>query len=127
MVRNLEHRVRELKQCVRTTSVSVLTTQADHLLQSNMAVYHGPNTITHFNEFSLDSISSEIQQNAPVLFQLFRALSHSIITSDLTTEGHRDDDTMAITSLSVALKSRSTSLRTSAAYWYDACGKSYKS
>ena len=108
-VRTLEHRVRELEQRVHVTSSLVVTTQADQLLHNNMAVYHGPNTITHFNEFSLDTISAEIKQNAPALFQLFRALCHNITIGDLTTdEDHTHDDIKAITSLSVALKSRST-------------------
>ena len=105
-VRTLEHRVRELEQQVHVTSPLVVTTQADQLLHNNMAVYHGPNTITHFNEFSL---SAEIKQNAPTLFQLFRALYHNITISDLMTdEDHTHDDKKAITSLSVVLKSRST-------------------
>ena len=103
-VRTLEHRVRELEQVVHNTSSSVLTTQADRLLHSNMAVYHGPNNITHFEEFSLDTISTEIKQNAPALFQLFRALCHNITVDEDPT----CDDTKLITSLSVALKSRST-------------------
>ena len=73
-----EHRVRELEQLVCNTSPSVLTTQVDRLLHSNMAVYHGPNNITHFEEFSLDAISAEIKQNAPALFQMFRALCHNV-------------------------------------------------
>ena len=77
MVRTWEHRVRELEQLVHNTSPSVLTTQADRWLHSNVAVYHGPN-ITHFEEFSLDSISAEIKQNAPALFEMFRALCHNI-------------------------------------------------
>ena len=107
-VRILEHRVRELEQLVHITSPSVLTTQADRLLHGNMAVYHGPNTITHFNEFSLDTISAEIKQNAPALFQLFRALCHNITVTDSRTDEDHTHDTKAITSLSVALKSRST-------------------
>lgn len=110
-VRTLEHRVRELEQLVHITSPSVLTTQADRLLHSNMAVYHGPNTIMHFNEFSLDTISAEIKQNAPALLQLFRALCHNVnitVTDLRTDEDHAHDDTKAFASLSVALKSRST-------------------
>ena len=102
-VRTLEYRVRELEQLVRNTSPSVLTTQADRLLHSNMAVYHSPNNITHFEEFSLDTISAEIKQNAPALFQMFRALCHNV-----TVDEDPCDDTKLITSLSVALKSRST-------------------
>ena len=99
-MRTLKHRVREL---VHITSPSVLTTQADQLLHSNMVVYHGPNSITHFDEFSLDTISAEIKQNAPALFQMFRALCHNVIVNEDCTH----DDTKVITSLSVALKSRS--------------------
>lgn len=107
MVRTLEDRVRELEQRIHDTSPSVLSTQADTLLRNNMAVYHGPNTITHFKEFSVDIISAEIKQNAPALFQLFRALCHNIAIRDLTDEDHKEEDIKPITSLSIALKSRS--------------------
>ena len=77
-----------------------------------MTVYHGPNTITHFNEFSLDAIASEIKQNAPALFQLFQSLSHNI-TTDSSESGSQgagmssNDDTKAVTALCVILKRRS--------------------
>ena len=57
-MRTLEHCVRELEQCVHITSPSVITTQADTLLHNNIAVYHGPNTILHFKECSLDTIQA---------------------------------------------------------------------
>ena len=108
-MRTLEHRVRELEQCVHITSPSVITTQADTLLHNNIAVYHGPNTILHFKEFSLDTITAEIKQNAPALFKLFQALCHNVTADEFTLdEDPSRDDIKAITSLSVALKSRST-------------------
>ena len=53
-----------------------------------MAMYHGPNTIMHFNELFLDTTSAEIIAPA-----LFRALSHNITVGDLMTdENHTHDD-----------------------------------
>ena len=116
----LKARIRELEQTVRdlrvqvaqleeqlqatSTSTSSLMTQVDHLLLHNMAMYHGPNTIHHFSEFSLDSIRAEIKETAPALFQLFTTLSLTAPTGD---DDQSRDDTKAITSLSVLLRNRS--------------------
>ena len=88
----LKARIRELEQTVRdlrvqvaqleeqlqatSTSTSSLTTQADHLLRCNMVMYHGPNTIHHFSQFSLDSIRAEIKETAPSLFHIFTTVSY---------------------------------------------------
>ena len=111
-VRDLRVRLSQLEEQLRSTSISTssLTTQADYLLHRNMAMYHGPNTIDHFSEFSLDSIRAEIKHTAPALFQLFTTLSHSVMTGDPSQYSNDDqscDDTKAITSLSILLRSRS--------------------
>ena len=104
-VRTLEYRIKELEQ--HNTSLSVVSAQVDALLRSNVAVCHGPNTIEHFKEFSLDTVSAEIKQNAPALYQLFQALCHNISMGDSREEDRSQDDIKAVTSLSVVLKSRS--------------------
>ena len=109
-VRTLEYRIKELEQRAHDTSPSVISAQIDALLHSNVAVCHGPNSIEHFKEFSMDTVSAEIKQNAPALYQLFQALCHNITMgeSDSRDEDHSQDDTKAVTSLSVVLKSRSS-------------------
>ena len=81
-VRDLRVRVSQLVQATTSTTTSSLTTEADHLLHRNMAMYHGPNTIDHFREFNLERIRAEIKRIAPALFQLFTTLSLSAVTSD---------------------------------------------
>lgn len=111
-IQELEEMVRTLERCieqhVHNTSPSVISAQVDALLRSNVAACHGPNTIEHFKEFSLDTVSAEIKQNAPALYQLFQALCRNISMGDSRDEDHSQDDTKAVTSLSVVLKSRSS-------------------
>ena len=114
-IRELEKTVTELKLRVsqleeqlqaRLTATSSLTTQADLLLHDDLSVYHGPNKISHFNEFSLESVRSELKQNAPSLYQLFTALSRNTAVGDQhNSEDECHDDMKAITPLSVLLKS----------------------
>ena len=106
-VRTLEYRIKELEQHAHDTSPSVISAQIDALLHSNVAVCHGPNSI-EYKKFSLDTVSAEIKQNAPALYQLFQALCNNITMGDSRDEGHSRDDTKAVTSLSVVLKSRSS-------------------
>ena len=113
-IRELENTVTELKLRVSQleeqlqatlTATSSLTTQADLLLHDDLSVYHGPNKICHFEEFSLESVRSDLKHNAPSLYQLFTSLSRSTAVGD--QHNSEDDDMKAITSLSVLLKSRS--------------------
>ena len=111
-VKDLRIRVNQLEEQLRgtTKSTSDLTVQVNQLLHRNMAVYHGPNTIGHFSEFSLERIRSEIKQTAPALFQLFTTLSHNVVTGDpsqCSNDDQSGDDTKVITSLSVLLRSHS--------------------
>ena len=106
----LKLRISQLEEQLqaRLTATSSLTTQADLLLHDDLSVYHGPNKISHFNEFSLESVRSELKQNAPSLYQLFTALSRNTAVGDQhNSEDECHDDMKAITSLSVLLKSRS--------------------
>ena len=131
-VTELKLRVSQLEEQLHATmtATSSLTTQADLLLHDDLSVCHGPNKITNFNEFSLESARSELKQNAPSLHQLFTALSDNTATEDQpqhNSEGECQDDMKAITALSVVLKSIGESFGSSTADWHDACRKSYKS
>ena len=114
-VKDLQQRVHQLEEQVQVTSTT-LCTQADKLADRKYAVFHGPNTISHFEEFSLDKIRSEMKENAPLLFQLFNGLSRSDGNEDSpdspqgTSDNQGDGDLKALTSVSVMLKSRSPRL-----------------
>ena len=45
--------------------------QFDTLLQHGTQILCGPNTPTHFMEFSLKTVTEEIQSSAPDVYQLF--------------------------------------------------------
>ena len=112
-VKDLRVRVSKLEEQLQATSISTtsLMMQVDQLLHHNMSVYHGPSTISHFSEFSLEKIRSEIEESAPALFQLLKTLSSqcdSSATSDpLQSSSDDQNDIKVITSLSVHLRSRS--------------------
>ena len=91
-VRMLEERIRELEQ----------PDEMNHMLTPDCALYHGPNTIEHFDKFSMDSLMEEARTLAPDLYTLLQILGR--------TERHtpcRDNEIMTLTSPCTLLKSRS--------------------
>ena len=46
-------------------STAMLDSQIGQLLSSSLSVFHGPNTIEHFKEFSVDAVIDDLQTNAP--------------------------------------------------------------
>ena len=95
-VRVLEERIRELEQPPR------LADEMNHMLTPDCALYHGPNTIEHFDKFSMDSLMEEARTLAPDLYSLLQTLGR---TERNTT--CRDNEIMTLTSLCTLLKSRS--------------------
>ena len=45
------------------------------LLQSNMCSFHGPDTVDHFRNFSLDTVIAELRTAAPDVVDLFQQLA----------------------------------------------------
>ena len=74
-VHQLEERVRELE----TTGLpsSQFSQQLDTLLQHGTQILCGPNTPNHFTEFSLKTVTEEIQSSAPAVYQLFVQLGNT--------------------------------------------------
>ena len=50
---------------------SQIVQQMDSLLQHGHQIVHGPDTPDHFSEFSMDSVTSELQSITPDAYQLF--------------------------------------------------------
>ena len=113
-IHDLEERVRQLenekeKVCVLESRVKVLEAERSSfsfsseflsLLQPQNAIYHGPDTIFHFQSFSMDAIVAEIQQSAPHLFGLLKSMAAA-------GDGQRLEEVRVATSLSILLKSQS--------------------
>ena len=74
------------------------------ILDVRHQVYHGPNTVENFHNFSIESVISELQNHAPDVFQLVQLLGKM---SDQENEGHTVQDLRPLTAL---LKNRSVQL-----------------
>ena len=95
-VRQLEDRVRELEQHQEFSH------EMNSLLAPNLSLYHGPNNITNFDSFTMDSMVEELVKISPTLYDLFKTLGQ--------TSRHADDegtDVTAVMSLCTLLKCRS--------------------
>ena len=72
----LQQKVASLEQSQSAAiSLPILQTQMTSLLDSDFQLYHGPNSIENFDNFSVDSVISELQSNAPDVFELLKTLS----------------------------------------------------
>ena len=100
-VEELQQRVRELEHHHSIVHQN-LVDQMQLLLHPSNAVFHGPDTVEHFNNFSIDSIVSELQTKAPDVVDLFQMLSKCGQTED-----EKLDQLRTITSLCTLLKGRS--------------------
>jgi len=104
-VRILEERVLQLEQEVSTHVNPVsLSSELLSLLKSDYAAYHGPDSINHFESFSMNTIIDEFVTHAPNLYDLLKSLGGAEPTepNDMQLQEVR-----AATSLSVLLKSHS--------------------
>ena len=74
-------------------------------LDARHQVYHGPNTVENFHNFSIESVISELQKHAPDVFQLLQQLGK---TGDHDSEeGHMVQDLRSLTAIIALLKNRS--------------------
>ena len=103
----LQKRVNELEQQqVSLISTQKLGTQMSQLLHPHHSIFHGPNTIGHFDELSVDAIITELVTHAPDVYELLNILGQ--------TSRHDEEDDLAqlsklrvMTSATALLKCRS--------------------
>ena len=67
----LQQRVDELQRQEESCTSGMLDTQMSQLLQADFSANHGPNTVNHFEEFSIDVVLAELRRNAPDVYKLF--------------------------------------------------------
>ena len=104
-IEHLEHQVRDLEE-VQTVSSVRLSSEITTLLQSSHTVYHGPDTITHFNQFSIESILDEVREHAPNLFAPLMRLGRSDRLSSDSAEKDLCGEVRTLSSLCILLKSK---------------------
>ena len=75
-LQQLQQQFDELKQQQQISlSMQRLDDQMQTLLQPNMTSFHGPDTVDHFHNFSLDKVISELHAAAPDVVELFQQLA----------------------------------------------------
>ena len=100
-IRLLEERVAELEK-EKTFSPIQLSSEFLSLVTPEHATYHGPDTISHFETFNIDTVIAEMYQCAPNLYQLLLSLGKTV------PSGSHLEAVRVATALSILLKSHST-------------------
>ena len=72
-VKQLEERIHELEK----HAPERFSQQMNHLTFPSNAIYHGPDTLQHFTDFSMDVLIDECKQYAPDLFKLLTNLGEA--------------------------------------------------
>ena len=101
----LEARVQELEK----TSLVTLVQQADQLQHGSLIVC-GPDTPEHFQNFSIDGVIQELQEQAPNMYKLFMQLCdvHQNVPPDSSTS---IKEIKGVTSLCTVLNARSNRVK----------------
>ena len=100
-----QHKV-ELEQVKSTATLSeTLESQVQQLMYPSRAVYHGPDTLEHFDSFCIDDVITEIRTYAPDLLHLLNAIGRVDRHDD--PEVSRVAQLQAMSSLTTLLKCRS--------------------
>lgn len=71
-IRLLEQENTELRRTA--LQPDLLENQLQQVMNSSRSVYHGPDSVAHFDSFSIDGVISELRTHCPDVFQLFNAL-----------------------------------------------------
>ena len=112
-LQEMQNRIEELERQVAQLQKQVDTSAQSHSLESQIgslsspqnAAYHGPDTITHFNDFSIGHVITEFKNQAPDVWQLLNNLGNTGRFSEA------DDQQLAqlriVSCMSLLLKSRS--------------------
>ena len=99
----LLERVHELElqlEQYQKVSCGTLNRQLDAVMNPRHLVYHGPDTVEHLAQFSIDGVVSELKQHAPDLHEMFQSLGKS-------SDDDPNREVKIITSLCTLIKSRS--------------------
>jgi len=113
-VQDLEATVRQQKQQLASMvdPLSLLVGQLDQVLQhSTHQVFHGPDTVEHFNTFSVDEVIRELKSDAPDVYQLFQSLGNTQRNKTINQEAYSLEELKALMSTCILLNARSRRLK----------------
>lgn len=100
---SLEERIVQLEQ-ESLYSPAQLSRELLVLLSPECASHHGPDTIVHFESFSVQTVIDEMLRFAPNLYGLLKSLG---ARASITNDGTQLEDVKVAMSLSILLKCRS--------------------
>ena len=108
-VQLLEGTVQRLESEQSSGYIQQLDQQMEAVVQHRGSVMRGPDTSEHFGTFSVDSVISEVKQNAPDVYQLFQVLGK---TSRCAQQGQLPTEELkAVVSLATLLNARSNRVK----------------
>ena len=102
-VQHLEQENADLRSVV--LQPAVLESQLQQVMNPAHPVYHGPDTVAHFDSFSIDGIINDLRMHCPDVFRLFNTLGTVDRCND--TSSTQVSQLKAVTSLLALLKCRS--------------------
>ena len=105
-IKHLEDRVAHLER-LQSFSPSHLSNEMKAVMRPGNAAYHGPDTIAHFDTFSIDGVVAELNQFSPDLYQLFKFLGQCGEHGDDIQYSITLDEVKVVTSICTLLKCRS--------------------
>ena len=72
-IKQLEGQIAKPEQIQQATvSPETIDTQVKRMLNPSLATYHGPDTLDHFQSFSIDDVIKEVHTHSPELLCLFQ-------------------------------------------------------
>ena len=106
-LQQLQQRVEELEHHQHSSlSIQTLDDQMQILLRPDIKItFHGPDTVDHFQNFSLDAVIAELRANAPDVVDMFQQLGNYDWFED--DEFARITQLRSTTALCTLLKGRS--------------------
>ncbi len=74
-------------------------------------VFHGPDTVEHFEAFSIDSVMSELRAGMPDVYRLFATLGKTERNRAADQEGHTPEEMKALMSACILLNAHSNRVK----------------
>ena len=105
-IKKLEEKIANLKQLQQATVLpETIDTEVQRMLNPSLAAYHGPDTLDHFQAFSINSVIKEVHTHSPELFRLLQLIGKSDRHDN--PESRQVSQLKIVSSLAALLKCRS--------------------
>ena len=104
----LEAENRELKRSLESSmTIATLDSQLQKLVHPGSLIFHGPENLEWFEQFSLDAVMAEVRSLAPDLLRLFNTLGETRRNTTDAVNGLSTEEIKVLVSISTLANSRS--------------------